>query len=56
MTITDTGMRRDLRANTVIKSWLIKRQCPWLLGAHGVMLVELSHRVEEPNLSCPSDC
>ena len=56
MTVIDTGMKRDLRANAVIKGWLIKRACSWFLGAHGVMLVELSRIVEEPNLSCPSDC
>lgn len=56
MTVIDAGMWRDMRVNAVANGWLIKREGSWFLGAHGVMLEELSHIVEEPNLSHPSNC
>lgn len=44
-----------MRANVVNMSWLIKRECSRSFGAHGIVLVEISHLVEEPNLSHPSN-
>lgn len=56
MTVTDMGIWRDMRVNAVNMGWLIKRECSNSLGTHGIMLVELSHLMEEPDLSHPSNC
>ena len=54
MSVIDTGIWRDMRVNAVNMCWLIKSVHSCSLGAHGVLLVKLSHLVEEPNLSHPS--
>lgn len=55
MSVIDTGLWRDMRVNAGNMCWLIKSVHSCSLGAHGVLLVKLSHLVEEPNLSLPSD-
>lgn len=56
MTVSDTGIWRNRRVNTVNINWLVERECSNSLGAHGSMLVELSHLMEEPDLSHSSNC
>lgn len=55
MSVINTGIWRDMRVNAVNMCWLIKSVHSCSLGAHGVLLMKLSHLVEEPNLSHPRD-
>lgn len=55
MSLINTGIWRDMRVNAVNMCWLIKSVHSCSHGVHGVLLVKLSHLVEEPNLSHPSD-